>query len=62
MTKTKVHKIFGTDGKREAISTAGGYASEVRSYNSCTAFGAVSIAFSKNPGGSFKLSAKSAVW
>ena len=61
-TKKKVHRVFDTDGRRDAISQGGGYAYEVRSYKSCTQFGAVSVGFEKEGGGTWKLSSKSAVW
>jgi len=60
--KNKVHRIFDIDGRRQAISQGGGYAFEVRSYKSCTKYGAVSIGFEKEGGGKWKLSSKSAVW
>jgi hypothetical protein len=62
MTKKKVHAIFDTRGKRQAISWSGGYASEIRSYKTCSPYSAVSVAYDKKPGRPFKLSAKSAVW
>lgn len=62
MTKAKVQAIFDTKGKRQAIAWSGGYASEVRSYRTCSPYSAVSVAFDKRPGRPFKLSAKSAVW
>lgn len=62
MTKAKVAHVFGTSGKRVSIASSGGYAAEIRNYKTCSRYSAVSIAFDKNPGGVFRLSAKSAVW
>lgn len=45
MTKARVAKVFGTKGKRAAISSGGGYTFEIRSYKTCTPYGAVSIGF-----------------
>jgi hypothetical protein len=61
-TKARVTKTFGTAGHREAIARSAGYGSEVRSYKTCSTYSAVSVAFDKNPGGAWRLSAKSAVW
>lgn len=59
----KVHTKFGTKGKRLSIATSGGYSAEVRTYNGCgSAYSVVSVAFDKEPGDVFRLSAKSAVW
>lgn len=57
MGKAKVHKIFGTAGKRDAISHGGGFTFEIRSYKSCTTYGAVSVGFTNG-----KLDSKVAVW
>jgi len=64
MTISKVASIFDTSGTRQAISTtSGGYASQVRSYKTCAAYSAVSIAYSRSGWGKpWKLSVKSAVW
>jgi hypothetical protein len=62
MTKKRVATIFGTNGKLEARATSGGYASEIRSYRTCSKYSAVAISFAKKPGGTPRLSAKSAVW
>jgi hypothetical protein len=62
LSKARVHAIFDTKGKRQAISWSGGYASEIRSYKTCRRYSAVSVAYDKKPGGAFRLSAKSAVW
>ena len=62
MTKARVHKIFDTDGRRQAISTSGGYAFEIRSYKTCAPYSAVSVGFEKKPGGVLRMSNKSAVW
>lgn len=45
MSKATVAAKFGTKGKRSAFARSGGYTAEVRSYNTCTAYGAVSISF-----------------
>ncbi len=62
MTKASVDREFGIHGKRFAGATSGGYRSEVWSYQTCSRNSVVSIAFSANPGGPLRLSAKSAVW
>ena len=62
MTKARVHQIFDIAGHRDAISWAGGYGAEIRSYRPCSRYSAVSIAYEKRPGGVWRLSAKSAVW
>jgi hypothetical protein len=60
--QTSVHAKFGTAGKRVSIASSGGYVSEVRTYTACSRYSVVSVAYSKNPGGVLRLSAKSAVW
>lgn len=62
MPKAKVHGIFDIDGRRISIATSGGYASEVRTYRTCSPYSTVAISWSKRPGGVWKLAAKSAVW
>ena len=63
MTMSRVHGIFDTTGTRDAYSTSGGYAAQVRSYRACRAYSYISIAFDRNGYGKpFRLSAKSAVW
>lgn len=62
MTKPKVHGIFDTDGRRMSIASSGGYSSEVRTYKTCSPYSSVAISWNKNPGGVWKLGAKSAVW
>ena len=57
MKAKKVHAIFDTKGKRDAISHAGGYTFEIRSYRACSRFGAVSVGYENG-----KLSTKSAVF
>jgi hypothetical protein len=57
MSKSRVAGIFDTAGKRDAISSGGGYTFEIRSYKSCTRFGAVAIGFSNG-----KLDNKTAIW
>ncbi len=61
--ESKVHSKFGTAGKRTAIASSGGYASEVRSYNGCgSTYNVVAVSYDREPGGVFRLAAKSAVW
>jgi len=55
--KARVHRLFDTAGRRDAISHAGGYAVVLRSYRACTRFGAVSVVFENG-----RLSTKSAVF
>ena len=45
MSKATVATIFGTGGKRSAIARAGGYVSEVRTYNTCSPYGSVAISY-----------------
>jgi len=53
----KVHRIFGTKGKREALPKGYGITIEIRGYKTCTKYGAVSVLFENG-----KLSTKSAVF
>ena len=62
MAKTKIDRLFGTKGHREAGATSGGFRSEVWSYRPCTKYSAVSLAFSGRSGGPLTMDAKSAVW
>lgn len=62
MTEKKIKQIFGTNGKREARASSGGYVSEIRSYRTCSEFSVVVISFEKEPGGKLRLDAKDAVW
>ena len=62
MTKTRVHRVFDTSGRRQAIAHSGGYTSEIRSYNPCSRYSAVSLGFDSGPGEPLRLNAKSAVW
>jgi hypothetical protein len=57
MTKRRVHRIFDTDGKRDAIARSGGQTFEIRSYRTCSRFSAVSLSFDNG-----RMSGKSAVW
>jgi hypothetical protein len=57
MSKAAVHRVFDTSGRRSAISHAGGYTFEIRSYRACTQFGAISIGFENG-----RLQSKSAVF
>ena len=59
---TRVHRIFDTAGKRFSIATSGGYGSQIRNYNTCSRWSSVAVSFSKNPGGIWRMDAKSAVW
>lgn len=56
-SKAKVHRAFGTRGKRAAFARAGRFTSEVRSYRTCTRYGAVAVSYSNG-----RLAAKSAVF
>jgi hypothetical protein len=60
--KSRVHRIFDIDGKRQAVARSGGYVSEIRSYRTCSEYSAVSISYEKRPGGVFRLAGKSAIW
>ena len=62
MTLAKVKKVTGISGKRVAIATSGGYGSQIRSLKTCSKYSAVSISLSKNPGGAYRVDAKSAIW
>ena len=57
MKVKRVHGIFDTKGRRDVISHAGGYTFEIRSYKTCSPFGAVSVGYENG-----KLSTKSAVF
>ncbi len=59
--ETRQDRGSRTHGKRFSGATSG-YRSEIWSYKTCSRFSVVSIAFSANPGGPLRLSAKSAVW
>ena len=61
-TRDRVTRVFDTFGHREVHASSGGYQTEVRTYNACSQFSVVSIAFDKNGRRPWKLSAKSAVW
>ncbi|GGL46102.1 hypothetical protein GCM10011575_00060 [Microlunatus endophyticus] len=62
MTEAHVKKIFGTNGRREARATSGGYVSEIRSYKTCSKWSAVAISLDEKPHGSPQLTGKSAAW
>lgn len=63
MTMTRVHRIFGTSGRRLSIASSGGYAAQIRTYRGCgSRYSVVSVLFDKNPGGSWRLDTKAAVW
>lgn len=57
MSAAKVHGIFDSKGKRDAISSGGGFTFEIRSYKTCTPYGAVAIGYENG-----KLSNKTAVF
>jgi hypothetical protein len=57
MTKAQVARLFDTAGKRDAISSGGGFKFEIRSYKACSRFGAVSIAYNNG-----RLSNKTAIF
>jgi hypothetical protein len=59
---SRVHRIFDIRGRRMSIATSGGFASQIRSYKTCSQFSSVAIAYDKEPGGVWRLAAKSAVW
>jgi hypothetical protein len=58
---SRVHRIFDTE-RRMSIATSGGYASQVRTYRTCSRLSSVAASFSKRPGRAWRLDAKSAVW
>jgi hypothetical protein len=63
LTITRVHRIFGTSGKRLSYASYGGYAAQIRTYRGCgSRYNVVSVLFDKNPGGSWRLDTKAAVW
>lgn len=62
MTKKQVANLFGTNGKREVLVESDGYASEIRSYRGCSKYSVVVIGFDKAPGGTLRLTDKTAVW
>ncbi len=57
MSKAKVHRIFDTAGRRDAISHGGGFTFEIRSYKACSKYGAVSVGYTNG-----KLESKAAVF
>jgi hypothetical protein len=57
MSKTRVHRIFDTDGRREAIARSGRFTSEIRTYRTCSRFSSVALSF-----GNGQVDGKSAVW
>lgn len=62
-TIDRVKAIFhGYGGHRDTRSVSGGYGAQIRSYRTCQPYSTVSISFSKNPGGAYRVDAKSAVW
>ncbi len=63
MTKARVHRIFGTSGRRLSHASYGGYAAQVRTYRGCgSRYDVVSVLFDKKPGGRWRLDTKAAVW
>ena len=58
----RVHRIFNTDGRRIGGAKGGGFASQVRSYRTCSPLASVVIQFDRSRGTIWKLTAKSAVW
>jgi hypothetical protein len=48
MTKKRVAKIFGTPGEVFSAAGKGRYRVEVRNYEACSEFGAVSVGFIAN--------------
>ncbi len=57
MTVSQVASTLGTNGKRAAYSKIGSQSAEVRSYVTCSKYGAVAISFSNG-----RVSAKSGVF
>jgi hypothetical protein len=57
MSKSRVANVFDTKGTRMSFATSGGYSFEIRNYNTCSEFSAVSIGFDNG-----HLSNKTAVW
>jgi hypothetical protein len=63
MTVTQVASIFrGVKGHVETRSVGGGFGEEIRSYRTCQAYSNVTIGFSKNPGGQYRVDNKEAIW
>jgi hypothetical protein len=62
MTVHRVAHILGHKGKIEVKSVGSGYGDEDRSYATCSEFSDVVVGFSKNPGGTWRESAKSGVF
>ena len=58
----RVHRIFNTDGRRIGGAKGGGFASQVRSYRTCSPLSSVVIQYDRSRGTIWKLTAKSAVW
>ena len=59
MTRPRVARIFGTDGRTAASSRYGGYRAMVRSYKGCRQFSYISVGFMADPGQPLRVNAKS---
>jgi hypothetical protein len=57
MRKRRVHRVFGTRGRRVAYAQAYGYSAEIRRYRGCKRRSRVSVAY-----GNRRLQSKSARW
>jgi hypothetical protein len=57
MRKGRVHRVFGTRGRRVAYAAANRYSAEIRRYRGCKRRSRVSVAY-----GNRRLQSKSASW
>jgi hypothetical protein len=63
MTRTRVHRVFGTNGKRTSISHNHGQTTEVRTYKVCKSpDSTVTGSYGKHGRGPLRLTNKTAVW
>jgi hypothetical protein len=62
MTRARVARVFGTDGRTAASSRYGGYRAMVRSYKGCRQYSYISVGFSADPGEPLRVNAKSGVF
>jgi hypothetical protein len=63
MKRSRVHRMIGTDGKRESFEHHGSHASELRVYEGCNnPDSVVTITFEKDRGGPYQVVNKTAIW
>jgi hypothetical protein len=63
MTRSKVHRVIGTDGKRESFEHQGPHTTELRIYDGCNSPDSlVTITYEKDRGQPLRVSSKTAIW